>query len=104
MGANDDQIDLSVTIDGPAPEAERQILDRVGRRLDGAGLTSRQLDGVVEYRPKFAIPAVLWLIRRLQGEGVTFTFAEQGPVTEVQVRGKLRDRARAEITEALGGD
>lgn len=98
------QIDLSVTIDGPAPEAERQILDRIGSRLDGAGLTRRQVDGAVEYRPKFTVPAVVWLVRRFQGEGVTFTFAEQGPATVVRVRGKLRDRAYAEVTEALGGD
>lgn len=98
------QVDLTVTINGPAPEAERQILDRVGPRLDDVGLTSRQRDGAVEYRPKFAIPAVVWLVRRLQGEGVTFTFTEQGPVTQVLVRGKLRDRAHAEVTEALGGD
>jgi hypothetical protein len=98
------QIDLTVTVDEPAPEAERLILDRVGPRLDGAGLTARHLDGAVEYRPKFAIPAVVWLIRRLQGEGVKFTFTEQGPVTHVQVRGNLRDRAHAEVTEALGGD
>lgn len=98
------QIDLSVTIDGPAPEAERQILDRIGSRLDGAGLTRRQVDGAVEYRPKFAVPVVLWLVRRLQGEGVTFTFTEQGRVTHVRAHGKLRDRAHAEVTEALGGD
>ncbi len=34
---------------------------------------------------------------------MTFTFAEQGPVTEVRVAGQLRDRAHAEVTEALGG-
>jgi hypothetical protein len=98
------QIDLTVTIDGPAPEAERMILGRIGSRLDGAGLTGRQRNGAVEYRPKFAVPAVVWLVRRLRGEGVTFTFDEQGPVTQVLVHGKLRDRAHAEITEALGGD
>ena len=98
------QIDLTVTVDGPAPEAERLLLGRVGPRLDGAGLTSRHLDGAVEYRPKFAVPALVWLIRRLRGEGVTFTFTEQGPVTHVLVRGNLRDRAHAELTEALGGD
>ena len=98
------QIDLTMTVDGPAPVAERAILDRLGPRLDGAGLTRRHRDGAVEYRPKFTVPALLWLIRRIQGEGVTFTFTEQGPVTHVLVRGKLRDRAHAEVTEALGGD
>jgi len=98
------QIDLTMTVHGPALEAERLVRDQVGPRLDGAGLTSRQRNGAVEYRPKFAVPAVVWLIRRLQGEGVTFTFTEQGPVTHVLVHGKLRDRAHAEVTDALGGD
>jgi hypothetical protein len=99
-----DQINLTMTVDGSASDAQRLILDRVGPRLDGVGLTGRQLDGAVEYRPKFiGLPAV-WLIRRLQGEGVTFTFTEQGAVTQVLAAGKLRDRAHAEVTEALGGD
>ena len=98
------QIDLTVTIDGPAQEAERVILGRIGPRLDGTGLTGRQRHGAVEYRPKFAVPAVVWLVRLLRGEGVTFTFDEQGPVTQVLVRGKLRDRAHAEVIEAFGGD
>jgi hypothetical protein len=34
---------------------------------------------------------------------VAFTFAEQGPVTDVRAAGRLRDRAQAEVTEALGG-
>jgi hypothetical protein len=98
------QIDLTMTVHGPALEAERLVRDRIGPRLDGAGLTGRQRDGTVEYRPKFAVPAVVWLVRRLQGEGVTFTFTEQGTVTHVLVRGKLRNRARAEVTDALGGE
>jgi hypothetical protein len=32
-----------------------------------------------------------------------FAFEQRGPVTEVRVTGKLRSRARAEVTEALGG-
>lgn len=98
------QIDLTMTVDGRAPDAERLILDRVGSRLGAVGLVGRQLDGALVYRPKFiGLPAV-WLIRRLQGEGVTFTFTEQGEVTQVRATGKLRDRAHAEVTEALGGD
>jgi hypothetical protein len=98
------QIDLTVTIDKPAADAEGLILDLVDTRLRSVGLTGRHLDGTLVYRPRFVgLPAV-WLIRRLQGEGVTFTFTEQGPVTQVLARGKLRDRAHVEVTEALGGD
>ena len=98
------QIDLTVTIDKPAGEAESLILDRVDTRLRSVGLTGRHLNGTLEYRPKFIGLPLVWLIRRLQGEGVTFTFTERGPVTHVLARGKLRDRAHAEVTEALGGD
>jgi hypothetical protein len=98
------QIDLTVTIDKPAGEAESLILNRVDTRLRSVGLTGRQLDGTLVYRPKFIGLVWVWLIRRLQGEGVTFTFTKQGPVTHVLARGKLGDRARAEVTEALGGD
>jgi hypothetical protein len=98
------QIDLTMTVDGSAPDAERLILDRVGSRLDEVGLTRQTLDGALAYRPKFVGLPLVWLVRRLQGEGVTFTFTEQGPVTQVRAAGKLRDRAHAEVTEALGGD
>jgi hypothetical protein len=98
------QIDLTMTVDGPVPDAERLIRERVGSRLDGVGLTGRVRDGAVRYRPALTFPAAFWLIRLLRGEGVTFTFTEQGPVTQVLVRGKLRDRAHTEVTEALGGD
>jgi hypothetical protein len=43
-------------------------------------------------------------VRRLQKERVTFTFEEQGQVTEMRVTGRLRDRAHTELTEALGAD
>jgi hypothetical protein len=98
------QIDLTMTVDGPVPEAQSVILDRVGPRLRDVGLTGREVDGAVVYRPKFIGLVWLWLVRRLLGEGVTFTFTEQGPVTQVRATGKLRDRARAEVTEALGGE
>jgi hypothetical protein len=98
------QIDLTVTIDKPAADAESLIFDRVDTRLRSVGLTGRQRNGTLEYRPKFIGLVYVWLIRRAMGEGVTFTFTEQGPVTQVLARGKLRDRARAEVTEALGGD
>ena len=35
--------------------------------------------GGVEYRPKFIGLVVIWLIRRMQHEGVTFTFDARGP-------------------------
>ena len=43
------------------------------------------------------------LDRRAMDEGVTFTFDPHGRATEVRVAGKLRDRAHAALTEALGG-
>jgi hypothetical protein len=98
------QIDLTMTVDGPVPKAESLIVDRVGPRLRDVGLTGHQLDGAIVYRPRFVGLPTVWLVRRLQGEGVTFTFTERGPVTEVRANGKLRDRAHAEVTEALGGD
>jgi hypothetical protein len=40
----------------------------------------------------------------MQHEGVMFTFDARGPVTDVRAAGRLRDRAHAELTEALGGN
>ena len=96
-------IDFAVTVDAPMPEAQDRILDRVDRRLRSAGLSRRQLDGAIVYRPKFIGLPLVWLVRRLQNEHMTFTFTEQGPVTDVRAAGRLRDRAHAEVTEALGG-
>ena len=96
-------IDLSVTVDRPMPDAQDRLLDRVDDRLRGAGLAQRVTPGGVEYRPKFIGLVVIWLIRRMQHEGVTFTFDARGPVTDVRAAGRLRDRAHAELTEALGG-
>ena len=96
-------IDLTVTVDQPMPAAQDRILDRVDDRLRGVGLTQRVTPGGVEYRPKFVGLVFVWLIRRLRHEGVTFTFDAHGPATEVRVAGKLRDRAHADLTEALGG-
>ena len=70
-------IDLTVTVDQPMPQAQDQILDRVDHRLRGVGLAMH--------------------------EGVTFTFDPHGRATEVRVTGKLRDRAHTELAEALGG-
>ena len=67
------------------------------------GFTGRHLDGALVYRPKFIGLPLVWLVRRLQNEHMAFTFTEQGPVTDVRAAGLLRDRARAEVTEALGG-
>jgi hypothetical protein len=96
-------IDLTVTVDQPMPDAQDRILDRVDDRLRGVGLTQRVTPGGVDYRPKFIGLVFVWLVRRLQHEGVTFTFDPHGRATEVRVAGKLRDRAHTELTEALGG-
>ena len=96
-------IDLTVTVDQPMPDAQDRILDRVDHRLRGVGLTQRVTPGGVEYRPKFVGLVLVWLVRRALHEGVTFTFDPRGPATEVRVAGKLRDRAHTELTEALGG-
>jgi hypothetical protein len=96
-------VDLKVTIDQPLSGAQTQIVDGVGSRLRSSGLTQRITGNQVEYRPKFVGLVFWWLIRRLRGEGVTFTFEEQGRTSEVHVTGKLGDRAYAEVTEAFGG-
>jgi cytochrome c-type biogenesis protein CcmE len=54
----------------------------------------------MECRPKFVGLVIVWTVRRLQDEHVTFTFTDQGRVTEVRAAGQLRDRAH---TEVLGG-
>lgn len=96
-------IDLAVTVDRPVPEAQAQILDSVDHRLRARGLARRPTANAVEYRPKFVMPAIVWVVRRLAGEHVTFTFEQRGPVTEMRATGRLRDRVHAELTEALGG-
>jgi hypothetical protein len=93
-----------VTVNGPVPQAQSRIHDSVDQRLRSAGYAGREKDEALEYRPKFAVPVVVWAIRRLQNEHVTFAFEEQGRVTEVRVTGRLRDRAHTELTEALGGN
>lgn len=74
-------INLTVTVDQPMPQARDRILDRVDHRLRATGLTRRAASGGVDYRPKFVGLVLVWLIRRLQNEGVTFTFDARGPVT-----------------------
>jgi hypothetical protein len=96
-------IDLTVTVDQPMPDAQDRILDRVDARLRGVGYTRRAAPGGVDYRPKFVGLVFVWLVRRAMHEGVTFTFDPHGRATEVRVAGKLRDRAHTELTEALGG-
>jgi hypothetical protein len=96
-------VNIDVTVDAPMPEAQGRILDRVDHRLRSVGFTGRPLDGALVYRPKFIGLPLVWLVRRLQNEHVAFTFTEQGLVTDVRAGGRLRDRARAEVTEALGG-
>jgi hypothetical protein len=97
------QIDLTVTIDKPAEIAESVLLDRVDARLHDVGLTGRNTGGTLVYRPRFIGLFFVWLVRRLADEHVTFTLEGKGPVTQVHVTGKLRNRAHAEVTEALGG-
>ena len=96
-------IDLTVTVDQPMPQARDGILDRVDHRLRAAGLTRKAAPDGVDYRPKFVGLVLVWLVRRLQHEHVTFTFDTRGPATDVRAAGLLRDRAHAELTEALGG-
>ena len=96
-------IDLTVTVDQPMPQAQERILDRVDHRLRGAGLTQRITPGGVDYQPKFIGLVVIWLVRRLRHEHVTFTFDARGRTTEVRAAGRLRDRAHTELTDALGG-
>ena len=96
-------IDLTVTVDQPMPDAQDRILDRVDDRLRAVGFTQRAAPGGVEYRPKFVGLVFVWLIRRLRHEDVTFTFDARGRSTEVRAAGRLRDRAHTELTEALGG-
>ena len=97
-------IDLTVTVDQPMPDAQDRILDRVDDRLRAVGYTRRAAPGGVDYRPKFVGLVFVWLVRRLQHEHVTFTFDARGAATEVRAAGRLRDRAHAELTEALGGN
>jgi hypothetical protein len=96
-------LDLTVTVDRPMPDAQTQILGSVDSRIQSAGFTGRPQDNGVNYRPKFTGLVFVWLVRRLQDEHVLFAFEQRGPATEVRVTGKLRSRARAEVTEALGG-
>ncbi|MGH3204189.1 MAG: hypothetical protein ACRDP5_19365 [Streptosporangiaceae bacterium] len=96
-------IDLTITVDQPMPQAQERILDRVDHRLRGAGLTQRVTPGGVDYQPKFIGLVVIWLVRRLRHEHVMFTFDARGRTTEVRAAGRLRDRAHTELTEALGG-
>ena len=96
-------VNIDVTVDAPMPEAQGRILDRVDHRLRSVGFTGRPLDGALVYRPKLIGLPLVWMVRRLQNEHVAFTFTEQGLVTDVRAAGRLRDRARAEVTEALGG-
>jgi hypothetical protein len=96
-------IDFIVTVDQPMPGAQAQIVDGVGGRLRSVGLTERVTGNQVEYRPRFVGLVFVWAVRRLSGEGVTFTIQEQGRTSEVRVTGKLRQRAYSEVTEAFGG-
>jgi hypothetical protein len=96
-------LDITVTVDRPMPGAQTQILDSVDSRLRSVGLTGRPRDNGVNYRPKFIGLVLVWLIRRLQDEHVLFAFEQRASATEVRVTGKVRSRAHAEVTEALGG-
>lgn len=96
-------IDLTMTMDGSEPEVRGRLHDRVDQRLRSASLTGREKDGTLDYRPRFVGLPLLWVIRRLTDEHVTFTFTQQGAVTEVRATGKLRGRGHAEVTEAFGG-
>jgi hypothetical protein len=96
-------LDLTVTVDRPMPDAQTKFLGEVDSRMRSAGLTGRPQANGVNYRPKFIGLVFVWLIRRLQDEHVLFAFEQRGQATEVRVTGRLRSRAQAEVTEALGG-
>jgi hypothetical protein len=98
-----ESLDLTVTVDRPMPAAQLRFLDGIDARMRSVGFTGRPNGNGVDYRPKFIGLVVVWLVRRLQDEHVLFAFEQRGQVTEVRVTGKLRDRARTEVTEALGG-
>ena len=95
-------IDLTLTVDRPMPGAGTQILDTFEPRMRSVGFTANGQGDVITYRPKFIGLVFVWLYRRLAGEHVTLSFQQQGSSTEVRVTGKLRDRAYAEVNEALG--
>jgi len=94
-------IDLTVTVDQPMPDAQDQILDRVDHRLRGAGYTSTS-PRRVEYRPKFVGLVFVWLIRRLQHDGVTFTFDARGAPPRSRRRPAARPRPHR-AHRGLGG-
>jgi hypothetical protein len=96
-------IDFTLAVDQPLSQAQTQILDRVDSRLRSAGLTRHEKGDAVEYQPRFIGLVFVWMVRRLSGEHVTFSFEERGRTTEVRVTGKLRKRAHAQVTEAFGG-
>jgi hypothetical protein len=96
-------LDLSVTVNQPAQEAQDRILDRVGPGLRALGFTGRVQAGAAEYRPRFFGLFIVWLVRRLRGEHVTLTFEQRGRATEVRAAGRLRNRDHAEFTEMLTG-
>lgn len=95
-------IDIAMTIDQPIPEAQAQILATVDPRLRAVGYAQHPKGNAVEYRPKFVGLVFVWLIRRLRNDHVTFTFEQRASTTEVRATGRLRDRAHAELTDALG--
>jgi hypothetical protein len=97
-----ESLDLTVTLDRPMPAAQMQLLDGIDARMQSVGFTGHSHGNGVSYRPKFIGLVVVWLVRRLQDEHVLFAFEQRGQLTEVRVTGKLRNRARTEVTEALG--
>ena len=95
-------VDMTLTVDRPMPGAGTQILDTFEPRMRSVGFTTNGQGDVITYRPKFIGLFFVWLYRRLADEHVTLAFRQRGPSTEVRVTGKLRDRAYAEVNEALG--
>jgi len=96
-------IELSVTVARPMREAQDQVLGQIDPLLR-TGYTARRAGDTVEYRPKFIGLPLLWVIRRIQGDQVTFTFERRGSATEVRILGRLRNRRHAELTEVLSGN
>jgi hypothetical protein len=94
-------VDLAVTVNQPAQQAQDRILDRVGPGLRALGFTEHAQPGVAEYRPRFIGLVIVWAVRRLRGEHLTLTFEQRGRATEVRAAGRLRNRDHAEFTDML---
>jgi hypothetical protein len=96
-------VDFAMTVNQPMPDAQSEIISKIEPRMRSIGYAGHSNGDAVRYRPKFVGLVIIWVYRRIiQNEQVTFSFKSSGPATEVRVSGKLRPRAVAEVTEAVG--